>query len=154
MIVPPRSESASRKSPPAPARGRPSTTSSEGPRGGRRYSAPIDASIADRHRFKDAGEISDGGERVSHLVKDPVYYGHLSIYDFATRFCRDAVVLDAGCGAGYGAARLADAGARRGYGIDVSAKAIAFSRHHFRRPNLEFAVADLGQLSSPSNPFD
>lgn len=40
------------------------------------------------------------------------------------------------------------------YGIDVSAKAIAFSRHHFRRPNLEFAVADLRQLASPSNFFD
>jgi SAM-dependent methyltransferase len=121
---------------------------------GRRYSAPIDASVADCHWFEDAGEISDGGERVSHLAKDHVYYGHLSIYDFATAFCRDAVVLDAGCGAGYGAARLADAGARLVHGIDVSSKAIAFSRHHFRRPNLEFAVADLQQLSFPSGFFD
>jgi SAM-dependent methyltransferase len=40
------------------------------------------------------------------------------------------------------------------YGVDVSEKAIAFSRHHFHRPNLEFAVADLRHLSSPPNSFD
>jgi SAM-dependent methyltransferase len=36
----------------------------------------------------------------------------------------------------------------------VSSKAVAFSRHHFRRPNLEFAVADLQQLSFPAGFFD
>jgi SAM-dependent methyltransferase len=104
--------------------------------------------------FHDAEEIADGGERVSHLVTDFTFYGHLSIYEFATRFCRDAVVLDAGCGAGYGAAHLAAAGARQVYGIDVSPEAIEFSRHHFRRPNLEFQVADLQHLSFPAGSFD
>jgi SAM-dependent methyltransferase len=64
------------------------------------------------------------------------------------------VVLDAGCGAGYGAARLADAGARHVYGIDASTKAIDFSRHHFWRPNLGFQVADLQQLRFPRGSID
>jgi SAM-dependent methyltransferase len=93
----------------------------------------------------DPAVISDQGERVSHLNPDHVYYGHLSIYAFAARFARDAVVLDAGSGAGYGAARLVDEGARYVYGLDNSDKAVAFCRHHFMRPNLAFQVCDLNQ---------
>ncbi len=95
----------------------------------------------------DAQAISDGGERATHLHKNHFFYAHLSLYDFATRFCRDAVVLDAGSGAGYGAAHLAAAGARHVVGIDLSPKAIAFSRHHFPRPNLEFREMNLEQIS-------
>ena len=102
----------------------------------------------------DPQAIADQGERVSHLVKDFGYYGHLSIYDFAAQFCQQAVVLDAGSGAGYGAAFLAERGAHQVYGIDVSAKAVAFSQHHFQRPNLEFQVASLEQLAFPPGFFD
>jgi SAM-dependent methyltransferase len=102
-----------------------------------------------------AHEISEDGERVSHLNKDHVFYGHLSIYSFAAQFCRGAFVLDAGSGAGYGAAYLADRGARHVLGIDVSAKAIAFSRHHFQRPNLDFKEMGLEHLSGlPPKHFD
>jgi len=94
----------------------------------------------------DLQQISDGGERASHLDDNYVYYAHLSIYDFAERYCQDALVLDAGSGAGYGAARLADAGARHVWGIDLSEKAITFSRHHFQRPNLTFDVMDLERI--------
>jgi SAM-dependent methyltransferase len=104
--------------------------------------------------LEDAEAISDDGERVSHLVKDFTFYGHLSIYDFATQFCRDAVVLDAGSGAGYGAALVADAGARHVLGVDVGPKAVEFSRHHYRRPNLEFEVLDFDELALPPDTFD
>jgi SAM-dependent methyltransferase len=91
-------------------------------------------------------EISENGERVSHLHQDAVYYAHLSIYDYAVQFCKDAFVLDAGSGAGYGSAYLADAGARFVWGIDASAKAVEFSRHHFRRPNLIFQEMSLENM--------
>lgn len=96
--------------------------------------------------FESMQEISDNGERVSHLNRDCVYYAHLSIYDFAIPFCKEAFVLDAGSGAGYGAAYLADAGARHVWGIDASAKAIAFSRYHFQRPNLIFQEMKLEHI--------
>jgi 2-polyprenyl-3-methyl-5-hydroxy-6-metoxy-1,4-benzoquinol methylase len=96
--------------------------------------------------FESIQEISDNGERVSHLNRDCVYYAHLSIYDFAMQFCKDAHVLDAGSGAGYGAAYLADAGAQYVWGIDASAKAIEFSRYHFQRPNLAFQEMNLQHI--------
>jgi 2-polyprenyl-3-methyl-5-hydroxy-6-metoxy-1,4-benzoquinol methylase len=105
--------------------------------------------LADRNaQYWDADEIGEGGERVSHLVQDHVYYGHLSIYHFAAPFCRGARVLDAGSGAGYGAAYLAERGARHVLGIDASDKAVAFSRYHFPRPNLDFHCLDLAQITS------
>ena len=96
--------------------------------------------------FESVQEISDNGERVSHLNRDSIYYAHLSIYEFAKKFCKDALVLDAGSGAGYGSAYLADAGARHVWGIDASSKAIEFSRYHFQRPNLTFQEMNLEQI--------
>jgi SAM-dependent methyltransferase len=102
----------------------------------------------------DPQEISDQGERVSHLVKDFGYYGHLSIYDFALSWCQQAVVLDVGSGAGYGAAYLAEHGARHVYGLEVSPKAVAFSQYHFQKPNLEFRAASLEQSPFAPGFFD
>lgn len=91
-------------------------------------------------------EISDHGERVTPFLKDHVFYGHLSIYDFAAQFCKGAVVLDAGSGSGYGTAYLADGGAVYVQGIDNEAKAVAFSQTYFKRPNLAFQVMDLREI--------
>lgn len=105
--------------------------------------------------FENSDEISDRGERVSHLNPDCIYYAHLSIYDYAKQFCKDSLVLDAGCGAGYGCAYLADTGARYVWGIDASPKAIAFSRYHFQRPNLTFQVMQLEDMQGfPPEHFD
>jgi hypothetical protein len=68
--------------------------------------------ISEEQKLLDVQEISDGGERVTHLERNFVYYVHLSIYDFALQFCQDGLVLDAGSGAGYGSAYLAGSGAR------------------------------------------
>lgn len=94
----------------------------------------------------DAATIASSGERVSHLSRDHVYYAHLSIYRHASDLCRGARVLDAGSGAGYGAAYLAGAGADSVLGVDASERAVAFSQHHFRRPNLAFQTASLDLL--------
>jgi 2-polyprenyl-3-methyl-5-hydroxy-6-metoxy-1,4-benzoquinol methylase len=91
-------------------------------------------------------EISDGDERITHLYPNDCYYAHLSLYRFALQFATDALILDAGCGAGYGTHYLAERGARFVRGIDVSARAIAFCREHFCRPNLEYRVVDLQSL--------
>jgi 2-polyprenyl-3-methyl-5-hydroxy-6-metoxy-1,4-benzoquinol methylase len=105
--------------------------------------------------FENAEEISDNGERVSHLSLDAGYFAHLSIYDYAVQFCKDAMILDAGSGAGYGSAYLADRGARQVRGIDASAKAIAFSRHHFQRNNLTFQEMSLEHIEGfPLRHFD
>jgi 2-polyprenyl-3-methyl-5-hydroxy-6-metoxy-1,4-benzoquinol methylase len=100
-------------------------------------------------------DVSDGGERVTHLYPNDCYYAHLSIYNFALKYCKDKIVLDAGSGAGYGTAYLAERGARFVYGIDASSKAVAFSQYHFKRRNLKFQVMDLQKISGfPKNHFD
>lgn len=91
-------------------------------------------------------DITDNGERVTHLYPNDCYYAHLSLYEFAVPFVQSAVVLDAGSGTGYGAAHLADHGARFVYGIDASNKAVAFSHHHFPRPNLSFHTMSLEKI--------
>ena len=48
----------------------------------------------------EAQEIAFGGERVTHLYPNDLYYAHLSIYWFASKFVKDKIVLDAGCGDG------------------------------------------------------
>lgn len=98
--------------------------------------------------YWDADYIGENYERVSHLVQDATYHGHMSIYRFAAGFCQDAKVLDAGSGAGYGAAYLAGTGARHVLGIDVSERAVAFSRYHFRRPDLEFQTLNLEEVTA------
>jgi SAM-dependent methyltransferase len=99
--------------------------------------------------------ITNGGERVTHLYPNDCYYAHLSLYRFALQFGRQKSVLDAGSGTGYGSAYLADRGAREVWGIDISADAIAFSQHHFRKPNLRYHVMDVQDPSKlPSHYFD
>lgn len=100
-------------------------------------------------------DVSDNGERVTHLFPNDCYYAHLSLYRFASQFCKEGEVLDAGCGTGYGSAYLVDRAARSVVGIDVSAKAIAFSRCFFQRTGLTFLVMDLANISGfPENAFD
>jgi 2-polyprenyl-3-methyl-5-hydroxy-6-metoxy-1,4-benzoquinol methylase len=95
----------------------------------------------------DPLRIEEDGERVSHLHPSHFFYAHLSIYDFAVPFCEGAVVLDAGSGAGYGAAHLADAGAEYVLGIDISDRAVEFSKHHFQRDNLDFRLMSVERVA-------
>ena len=78
---------------------------------------------------------------------------HLKRYAFALPFCVDRRVLDAGCGVGYGSARLA-ARAASVVGIDVSDDAIAYAKAHYGAPNLSFQTMDAAALSFDDASFD
>ncbi len=95
----------------------------------------------------DVNEVTAGGERVSHLYPNDCYYAHLAVYHFALQFCQGGMVLDAGSGAGYGSAYLADHGARCVYGIDLGEIAVAFSKSQFQRSNLNYQVMDLSKIT-------
>jgi len=78
---------------------------------------------------------------------------HLKRYEFALPFCHGKDVLDAGCGVGYGSARLASV-ARRVVGVDVDADTIAYARRRYGLPTVEFVEADVTRLPTPDDSFD
>jgi len=97
--------------------------------------------------LEDAARVTADGERVTHLWPNDCYYAHLSIYYFALPLVQGATVLDAGSGAGYGAAYLAEHGAQAVEAVDVSAEAVTFSQKYFQRPNLRYQMMSLEELS-------
>ena len=78
---------------------------------------------------------------------------HLKRYEFARPWCRDRIVLDAGCGVGYGTAHLAEVAASV-VGVDRDEGAISYARERYARPNVEFRVADLLDLDLADASFD
>jgi len=94
------------------------------------------------------------GERViPGQVDADLLNEHLARYAFAARLARGKRVLDAGCGAGYGAAELAES-ALSVVGADIAAEAVAFARQHYRLPHLEFERASCTALPHPDGAFD
>jgi SAM-dependent methyltransferase len=94
------------------------------------------------------------GERViPGRVDADLLNEHLARYAFAARLARGKRVLDAGCGAGYGAAELAES-ALSVVGADIAAEAVAFARAHYRLPYLEFEQASCTALPHPDAAFD
>jgi 2-polyprenyl-3-methyl-5-hydroxy-6-metoxy-1,4-benzoquinol methylase len=78
---------------------------------------------------------------------------HLKRYEFGSRFCGGAEVLDAACGLGYGTAYLAQS-ARRVRGVDASPDAVAAARERYSGPNVDFRVADVMDLPDAEQSYD
>jgi SAM-dependent methyltransferase len=94
------------------------------------------------------------GERViPGQVDADLLNEHLARYAFAARLARGKKVLDAGCGAGYGAAELA-AVALSVTGADIAPEAIEYARAHYSLPNLRFEEAGCTALPHPDASFD
>ena len=71
-----------------------------------------------------------------------LYQEHIIRYRFASQFVRNKVVLDAGCGTGYGSYLLSQIGSKKVIGIDNSKRAINFCKNNFKAKNLEFKIDD------------
>jgi 2-polyprenyl-3-methyl-5-hydroxy-6-metoxy-1,4-benzoquinol methylase len=94
------------------------------------------------------------GERVvPGKVEVDLWNEHVARYVFATRFAEGKRVLDAGCGSGYGAARLA-LKAFRVLGVDLAKEAIDYARLHYPMSNLHFLQASCTQLPARDGTFD
>src|SRR5436305_8740008 len=107
-----------------------------------------------RRRSWRGGLAEFTGERViPGQVDVDLLNEHLARYTFAARLARGKRVLDAGCGAGYGAAELAHV-AQTVMGIDCAAEAVGFAREHYRLPNLQFEQASCTALPHKDSSFD
>jgi SAM-dependent methyltransferase len=101
-----------------------------------------------------AMQVEFTGERViPGRVDTDLLNEHVARYAFAARLARGKRVLDAGCGAGYGAAELAET-ALSVVGVDVAAEAVAYAREHYRHQYLEFEQASCTALPHADAAFD
>ena len=78
---------------------------------------------------------------------------HLAAYRYAAKRAKSKVVLDAGCGEGFGTQTLADVAASV-VGIDYHAESIETARAHWKKPNLSFRVLDLSTEKLDENAYD
>jgi len=94
------------------------------------------------------------GERVIPGQVDPdLWAEHISRYAFASRFAPEALVLDVGCGAGYGTAELASR-ARFAIGIDLAPEAITHATSTYTLPNIRFVPGSALALPFANESFE
>lgn len=94
------------------------------------------------------------GERlVPGKVNADLWAEHISRYDYAAQYARGRVVLDIGCGAGYGTALLATT-ANSAVGLDFAADAVRHAKETYNAPHLTFTQASATALPYPAHSFD
>lgn len=79
---------------------------------------------------------------------------HIRRYTLAARFAENAHVLDLACGTGYGAALLADLGAKRVTGLDIDKACVEYANKYHARANTSYAVADAAATHLESESCD
>jgi SAM-dependent methyltransferase len=82
---------------------------------------------------------------------DDEMVSHKTRYEFASRFVEGKRVLDVGCGSGYGAQMLLDAGAKKVVGIDIDKEALTFAKKYF---NADFKYMNMEKLRFKDKSFD
>jgi len=91
-----------------------------------------------------SGERMIEGAYMHSLESYVIYVMHTASYAFAKQYCAGNVVLDLGCGSGYGAARIGEE-AKKVEGVDVDAEAVAFARQRYSRENVSFSRIESGK---------
>jgi 2-polyprenyl-3-methyl-5-hydroxy-6-metoxy-1,4-benzoquinol methylase len=100
-------------------------------------------------------EINDTGERILPAQSGEtsiVYSRHKFAYECVKQFVAGKVVLDVGCGSGYGC-NIFSKSAQMVYGIDQSSEAIEYCSKNSNAPNIEFIQMD-GNKIELSQKFD
>ncbi|MBK5958105.1 hypothetical protein CCR97_08225 [Rhodoplanes elegans] len=88
----------------------------------------------------------DNGERQVAPTIDGIRADHVARYRWAAeRLPAGSRVLDAGCGIGYGARILAEAG-HKVVALDRSAEALAYGREHYDHEGIAWRTGDLSDL--------
>ena len=92
----------------------------------------------------------DSDERQVAPTLDGIRRDHVARYEWAASMLEPGeVVLDIGCGVGYGSHILA-AKAAGVLGMDRDASAISYAERHYKAPNIAYRVRDFGSFSLPS----
>lgn len=99
-------------------------------------------------------ELDFTGERVvPGRTETLLLEEHVARYQLALKYAKDAKVLDAASGAGYGSLILATE-ADHVTGVEISEDAVNFARKNFNNKNIEYVVSDVLSLPFEENTFD
>jgi len=108
----------------------------------------------DKDPKKYASGLTFTGERiVPGKVSNYHFYEALIRYEFIRSYVKDKIVLDAGCGQGYGAFFLSHV-AESMFAVDIAEEAIKDAKNNYDRSNLHFKVMDIKKMEFPDNHFD
>jgi len=107
----------------------------------------------------EQNDVAFTGERlvVSRQVKSlfrDVYDEHMVRYEAAAKRVSGLHVLDAACGAGYGARMLRDAGAASVIGVDIDAESVRLAQRDYGRAGIFFMQGDVLKLPFADETFD
>jgi len=84
-----------------------------------------------------------------------IYDEHIYRYMFAAGLTRNKTVLDVACGTGYGLSYMAEKGAVKAVGVDLSWEAISYARKRFGgNGRINFICADGTRMPFADNSFD
>lgn len=97
--------------------------------------------------------IVPGASDCEPTFAQKMYQEHIARYSVAAGLCRDADVLDVGCGVGYGSQLLGKSGARSVLGIDLSAEAIEHARAYYFHPAVSYKVQAAAEFE-PGQGYD
>ncbi|MFQ5787497.1 MAG: class I SAM-dependent methyltransferase [Thermodesulfobacteriota bacterium] len=100
--------------------------------------------------------LQDTGERIIPPKAGEVSYlfnRHKMAYLFANGLTKENVVLDAGCGTGYGSKILAN-NANKVYAIDYSYDAVNFAKQNYSHLKVSHIVMDVNSMGFDNNAFD
>jgi len=82
------------------------------------------------------------------------YQDIMNRYAFAAKFIKDKIVLELGCGAGFGANYLAKRGSKLVVAGDISEEALGHCHRYSGKQGLEFVRLDATKLLFPADSFD
>ena len=107
----------------------------------------------DKYQKSDRVNLEEVGRVTPDEAPTAQFNMALARYEFAKSYAKDKIILDLGCGEGYGTAYLSSV-AKHATGIDISRDAIEQAREKYSRPNLAYEVMDCYSLAFPDAHFD
>jgi ubiquinone biosynthesis O-methyltransferase len=93
--------------------------------------------------MKFTGECFIPGKSPKRIEDD-----HIERYKFATKFVNGKKVLDIACGVGYGSRILAEAGASRVEGVDISEDVIHYAKYNYQMHKISFQKGDISNYKN------
>ena len=99
-------------------------------------------------------DILNTGERILLEKETPLMIArHFCAYKFAENYAHNKIVMDVGCGEGYGSYYLSSF-AKQVVGIDYDKEIINYAKNKYQKDNLSFYVLEAESLGSLNNKFD